>query len=146
MGNELNSDIVLGLVILIITLLLALPRFQQVELVLELISEVVGTLVSIFVLLQRLIRGLHQIISMAHDGFQQVVSVLELIDDIVGSLVNFAVLLLQLIRICKTIWSICTVRQPLVANDHQNEVPLADINYGQNDIPLTDAEGDAANG
>ena len=30
--------------------------------------------------------------------------------------------------------------------DHQNEVPLADINHGQNNIPLTDAEGDAANG
>ncbi|KAK9987495.1 hypothetical protein SO802_027734 [Lithocarpus litseifolius] len=85
-GNELNSDIklaaqiVLGLVILIITLL-ALPRFQQVA------------------------------------------SILELIVDVVGSLVSLVVILLRL-----------------------NEVPLADINQGQNDIPLTDAEGDVANG
>ena len=71
-------------------------------------------------------------------------SVLELIDDVVGSFVNFVVLLLRLISICRRIWSI--LRQPVVANDHQNEVPLADINYGQNDIPPTDAEADASNG
>lgn len=129
-GNELNSDIVLGLVILIITLL-ALPRYQQVELVLELISEVVGTLFSIVVLLLQLIHDLHQIISMTHDGFQHVVSILELIDDVVGSLVSLLVLLLRLEHICRRIRSIWTARQPVVvANDHQNEVPLADINYG----------------
>ena len=62
-------------------------------------------------------------------------SVLELIHNVVGSLVNFVVLLLLLIRICRRIWSIWTARQPVViVNDHQNEVPLAD------------AEGDAANG
>nr|POE57029.1 hypothetical protein CFP56_02057 [Quercus suber] len=109
MGNELNSDlklaaqIVLGLVILIITLLLALSRFQQVELVLERISEAVGTLVRIVTLLQQ---------------FQQVVSVLELID-VVGSLVNQ---LLRLIRTCREIWSIWTTGQPSAnANDGQNE-------------------------
>ena len=78
-------------------------------------------------------------------------SVLELIHNVVGSLVNFVVLLLLLIRICRRIWSIWTARQPVViANDHQNEVPLADAKAdaanGQNHIPLTDAEGDAANG
>ena len=72
-------------------------------------------------------------------------SVLELIDDVVGSFVNFVVLLLRLISICRRIWSIS--KQPVVvANDHQNEVPLADINYGQNDILPTDAEADATNG
>ena len=74
-------------------------------------------------------------------------SVLELIHNVIGSLVNFVVLLLLLIRICRRIWSIWTARQPVViANDHQNEVPLADAANGQNHIPLTDAEGDAANG
>ena len=78
-------------------------------------------------------------------------SVLELIHNVVGSLVNFVVLLLLLIRICRRIWSIWTARQSVViANGHQNEVPLtdaeADAANGQNDIPLTDAEGDAANG
>ena len=74
-------------------------------------------------------------------------SVLELIHNVVGSLVNFVVLLLLLIRICRRIWSIWTARQPVViANDHQNEVSLADAANGQNHIPLTDAEGDAANG
>ena len=74
-------------------------------------------------------------------------SVLELIDDVVGSIVSLVGLLLRLVRICRRIWSFWTARQPVVvANDHQNEVPLADINYGQNDIPLTDAEADAANG
>ena len=34
----------------------------------------------------------------------------------------------------------------VVANAHQNEVPLADINFGQNDIPPTDAGADATNG
>ncbi|XP_030968748.1 uncharacterized protein LOC115989219 [Quercus lobata] len=85
---KLAAQIVFGLVILIIALHLALPRFQQVELVLELISEVVRTLVSIVVLLLRLIRDLHQIISMTHDRFQQVVSALKLINDVVGSLVD----------------------------------------------------------
>nr|POF25659.1 hypothetical protein CFP56_17917 [Quercus suber] len=121
--------------------------FQQVQSVLELISEVVGTLDLILVLLLRLISNLHQKISMADEGFQQVVSVLELIHDVVGSLVNFVVLLLLLIRICRRIWSIWTARQPIVvANDHQNVVPLADINYGQNDTPPIDAEADATNG
>nr|POF23678.1 hypothetical protein CFP56_78367 [Quercus suber] len=71
--------------------------FQQVDLVLELISEVVGTLDRIVVLLLRLIRDLHQIISMTHDGFQQVVSVLELISKAVGTLVSIVVLLQRLI-------------------------------------------------
>ena len=79
--------------------------------------------------------------------FQQVVSVLELIHDVVGSLVILVDLLLRLIRICRRIWSIWTARQPgVVANDHLNEIPLANINYGQNDIPPTDAEADATNG
>ena len=74
-------------------------------------------------------------------------SILELIDDVVRPLVSLVVLLLRLVQICRRIWSFWTARQPVVvANDHQNEVPLADINHGQNDIPLTDAEGDAANG
>ena len=75
-------------------------------------------------------------------------SVLKFINDVVGSLVSLVDLLLRLTRICRRIWSIWTERQPVVvANDHQNEVPLVDdINYGQNDIPLTDAETDAANG
>ena len=73
-------------------------------------------------------------------------SVLQLINDVVESLVSLVDQLLRLIRICRRIWSIWTARQPVVvANDHQNEVPLIDINYGQNDIPLTDAEADAAN-
>ena len=73
-------------------------------------------------------------------------SVLQLINDVVESLVSLVDQLLRLIRICRRIWSIWSARQPVVvANDHQNEVPLVDINYGQNDIPLTDAEGDAAN-
>ena len=74
-------------------------------------------------------------------------SVLELIHDVVGSLVILVDLLLRLIRICRRIWSIWTARQPgVVANDHLNEIPLANINYGQNDIPPTDAEADATNG
>ena len=73
-------------------------------------------------------------------------SILELIDDVVRSLVSLVVLLLRLVQICRRIWSFWTARQPVVvAHDHQNEVPLADINHGQNNIPLTDAEGDAAN-
>ncbi|KAL0009749.1 hypothetical protein SO802_004857 [Lithocarpus litseifolius] len=84
---------------------------------------------------------------MTHNGFQQVLSILELIDDVVGSLVGLVVLLLRLVRICRRIWSFWTTRQPVVvANDHQNEVLLADINHGPNDIPFTDAEGDAADG
>ena len=72
--------------------------------------------------------------------FQQVASILELIDDVVGSLVSLVVILLRLVRICRRIWSSWTARQPVVvAHDHQNEVPLADINHGQNNIPLTDA-------
>ena len=47
-------------------------RFQPVKLVLELIFEAVRTLVRIVVLLQQLIRGLHQIISMAHDGWESI--------------------------------------------------------------------------
>ena len=66
--------------------------------------------------------------------FQQVMSILELIDDVVRSLVSLVVLLLRLVQICRRIWSFWTARQPV------------DINHGQNDIPLTDAEGDAANG
>ncbi|KAL0009748.1 hypothetical protein SO802_004856 [Lithocarpus litseifolius] len=111
LANELNpkvilaAQILLGLFVLIITLFLALLRFQQVA------------------------------------------SILELIDDIVGSLVSLVVTLLRLVRICRRIWSFWTARKPaVVANNHQNEVPLADINHGQNDIPLADAEGDAANG
>ena len=77
-------------------------------------------------------------------------SILELIDDVVGSLVILVVILLRFIRICslcRRIWSFWTARHPVVvANDHQNEVPLADINYGQNDILPTDAEADATNG
>nr|POF11156.1 hypothetical protein CFP56_33237 [Quercus suber] len=109
LANELNPEvllaalIVLGLFVLIITLFLALLRFQQVESVIELISEVLGTLDRIVVLLLRLIRDLHQIISMADEGFQLVVSVLELIHKVVGSLVNFVDLLLLLIRICRRI-------------------------------------------
>ena len=61
-------------------------------------------------------------------------SILELIDDVVRSLVSLVVLLLRLVQICRRIWSFWTARQPV------------DINHGQNDIPLTDAEGDAANG
>ena len=73
--------------------------------------------------------------------------VVELIGKVVGSLVSLVVLLLRLIHICRRIWSILTARPPVVvANDHENEVPLADINYGQNDIPPTDAEADASNG
>nr|POF19755.1 hypothetical protein CFP56_46075 [Quercus suber] len=128
-GNELHSDakvaaqMFLGLAILIITLLLALPRFQKVKLVLELIFEAVRTLVRIVVLIQQLILDLHQIISMANDGFQQVVSVLELIVDVVGSLVSLVDLLRRLIGTCRAIWSICTARQPAaVANDPQNDV------------------------
>ena len=80
--------------------------------------------------------------------FQQVVPVLELIGNVVGSLVSLVVLLRRLIRICRRIWSILTARPPVVvvANAHQNEVPLADINFGQNDIPTTDAGADATNG
>ena len=79
--------------------------------------------------------------------FQQVVPVLELIGNVVGSLVSLVVLLQRLIRICRRIWSILTARPPVVvANDHQNEVPLADINFGQNDVPPTDAGADATNG
>ena len=74
-------------------------------------------------------------------------SVLQLINDVVESLVSLVDQLLLLIRICRRIWSIWTARQPVVvASDHQNEAPLVDINYGQNDIPLPDAEADAANG
>ena len=144
-------------------------RFPQVELV--------GTLVSIVVLLLQIIHDLHQIISMAREGwesistslpithywrsvnftviltipfcfrFQQVVPVLELIGNVVGSLVSLVVLLQRLIRICRRIWSILTARPPVVvANDHQNEVPLAVINFGQNDVPPTDAGADATNG
>ena len=47
-------------------------RFQQVKLVLKLIFDAVRTLVRIVVLLQQLIRGLHQIISMAHDGWESI--------------------------------------------------------------------------
>ena len=47
-------------------------RFQPVKLVLELIFEAVRTLVRIVVLLQQLIRDLHQIISMAHDGWESI--------------------------------------------------------------------------
>ena len=73
--------------------------------------------------------------------------VLKLIGKVVGSRGSLVVLLLWLIRICRRIWSILTERQPVVvANDHRNDVPLADINYGQNDIPPTDAEADATNG
>ena len=71
--------------------------------------------------------------------------VLELIGNVVGSLVSLVVLLRRLIRICRRIWSILTAGQPVaIANDHQNEVPLAyaeaDAANGQNHIPLTDAE------
>ena len=73
--------------------------------------------------------------------------VLELIGNVVGSLVSLVVLLRRLIRICRRIWSILTARPPVVvANYHQNEVPLADINFGQNDVPPTDAGADATNG
>ena len=58
-------------------------------------------------------------------------AILELIDDVVGSLVSLVVLLLRLVRICRRIWSFWAARQPVVvANDYQNEVPLADINHG----------------
>ena len=74
-------------------------------------------------------------------------SILELIVDVVGSYVSLVGLLRRLIGTCRAIWSIWTARQPVVvSNDHQNEVPLVDINYGQNDIPLTNAEADAVNG
>ena len=73
--------------------------------------------------------------------------VLELIGNVVGSLVSLVVLLQRLIRICRRIWSILTARPPVVvANDHRNEVPLADINFGQNDVPPTDAGADATSG
>ena len=47
-------------------------RFQPVKLVLKLIFEAVRTLVRIVVLLQQLIRDLHQIISMAHEGWESI--------------------------------------------------------------------------
>ena len=67
-------------------------------------------------------------------------SVLELVDGVVRSLVDVVVLFLRLKHICRRIWSILTAGQPVaIANDHQNEVPLAyaeaDAANGQDDIP-----------
>ncbi|KAF3947643.1 hypothetical protein CMV_026250 [Castanea mollissima] len=122
---------------------IVIMRFRQVELALELIFEAVRALLRIVVLFQQLIRDLHQIISMAHDGFQQDVSVLQLIDDVVRSLFSLVDQLQQLIHTCRGIWSIWTARQlAAVANEHQNEVPPtnteADAANGQNDVMMSE--------